>query len=42
MKAPKKVWSSPTLKRLPLTDELLELLASVAHDSADIPVKRVK
>ena len=38
----KKPWTRPTLRRLEKSDDLLELLASVARDKADMPVKRVK
>lgn len=38
----KKPWIRPTLRRLQKTDDLLELLASISQDKADMPVKRVK
>jgi hypothetical protein len=38
----KKAWAKPEIRRLAITDELLELIARNASAQAPMPVKRLK
>ncbi len=38
----KKPWTTPRLKRLEVTDEILNLFAENARSAASMPAKRVK
>jgi len=38
----KKPWVKPELRKIELTDELLDLFARQARDEARMPVKRAK
>jgi hypothetical protein len=38
----KKPWSKPEVRRLPITDELLDIFARDTRDERRIPVKRAK